>query len=153
MRRALVVPLVLAVATACSSSTAPKSNSLSGIWRATSATLPTGVEALQVTLTPGAHNNLTGNAVLVYIGGRPQVTFTITGMTGMSGGSCNLDVVFNCHTQFQFTATAPNGDVINFVGGFIATDSILGDVFTSPDLPFANVDGRALGFALVARQR
>ena len=144
MRRAAV--LLLALAIACSSSTSPQRDALTGTWQATSATLPISVKDYRVTVTQ-VNDTITGTAVLDYIGDR-SVTFTVAGRAGLNGGTCGtIDVVIaNCHVQFTFTATAPNGNIIDFTGGYTANNQILGDVGSTGDLPFASIDGRPLGF-------
>ncbi|HZS61832.1 MAG TPA: hypothetical protein VFA43_21355 [Gemmatimonadaceae bacterium] len=146
MRRFLVLPLGLAIA--CSSSTSPQHEPLTGAWRATSATLPAGLRDFRVTLTQ-VNDTITGTAVLDYIGDR-SVTFKVAGRAGLNGGECGtIDVVIpNCHVQFQFTATANEAtdEFINFGGGLVAGGQLRGDVGSTADFPFTSIDGRELGF-------
>lgn len=148
MRGVLVLPLALAIA--CSSSTAPQRDQLSGIWLATSASLPTGVNALQVTLTQ-VNDTITGTALLVYTGNRPQVTLQVHGRAGLDGStSCFPESPTVCHVTLQFQATDAGGDEVFFQGQFNNGNLLFGDVQSSSGLPFWNVDGRSLQFARVA---
>lgn len=146
--RELVLPIMLAIA--CSSSTSPQHGALTGTWQATIATLPASVSDYRVTLTQ-MNDTIVGTAVLNYIGDR-SVTFQVAGRAGLNGGTCGTpDVIIpNCHVQFEFTAKASNGDAINFSGGFSAGNQLVGDVGSTTDIPFANVDGRELQFSRVA---
>jgi hypothetical protein len=141
MRVAFVLPLALAIA--CSSSLSPDSDSLTGTWNATPATLPGSIQHFQVTLSQSG-DSLTGTATLTPIGSGPTLSFQVAGRTGLNGASCSIDVVFDCHAQFEFRATATNGDFVNFIGGYTAKDKIVGDVFGY--YGFENVDGRELDF-------
>jgi hypothetical protein len=144
MRAYCVLPLIFAIA--CSSSTSPDPQPLSGTWNATRATLPGTVQQFQVVLRQFG-DTITGTATLTPIGSGPTRTFQVVGHAGLDGSSCVIDVQFTCHAQFDFRATEATGDFINFVGGFTASDKIVGDVFSGTDLPFANIDGRELDFA------
>jgi len=148
MRRVLVLPLALAIA--CSSSTSPQRGSLTGTWQATTASLPTGVKDMRVTLTQ-ANETLTGSAVLDYIGDRPSVTLQVHGRAGLDGSMGCFPVAPTglCHVTFQFTATDSDGDQVFFQGQVNNGNALFGDVQSSSGLPFWNVDGRVLRFSRV----
>ena len=148
MRRVLVLPLALAIA--CSSSTSPQRDPLTGTWQATTASLPTGVKDMRVTLTQ-VNDTLIGSAVLDYIGDRPSVTLQVHGRAGLDGsmGCFPVAPIGSCHVTFQFTATDSGGDEVFFQGQVNNGNALFGDVQSSSGLPFWNVDGRALQFARV----
>lgn len=148
MRATLLLPLALTIA--CSSSTSPKRDPLSGNWQATSATLATGVKALNVTLTQ-VSDTITGTAVLNFIGDR-SLTFQVRGKAGLDGSISCFPVapIGTCHVNFQFTAADTEGDQLFFQGQFVNGDLLTGDIQSSSGLPFQNVDGRMLQFARVS---
>lgn len=149
MRGTLVLPLALAIA--CSSSTSPERKQLSGIWRATSATLATGVSALQINLVQ-VNDTIAGTAVLDFIGDRPSLELQIRGKAGLDGSTaCFPEApIGTCHVNFRFTAADAGGDTLFFQGQFLSGNLLTGDVQSSSGLPFWNVDGRMLQFARVA---
>jgi hypothetical protein len=147
MRGALVLPLALAVA--CSSSTSPDRDPLSGIWQATTASLPAGLSAYQVTLTQ-VNDTITGTALLEYIGDR-SVELQVRGHAGLGGSqSCFPERPIVCHVTFSFQATDASGDEVFFQGQFKNGNLLFGDVQSSSDLPFWNVDGLELQLQRVA---
>jgi len=145
MRLRSVPFIVLALTSACGSSTSPDPGALSGTWSAASATLPAGVRGLSFTLVQTS-NTISGTGQYSTVGGF-VAQLHVTGQAGLDGSrSCFPVGPSSCHVNFELQATDASGDTIFYQGQFAGSNALQGDVNSTNALPFWNVDYSLLQF-------
>jgi hypothetical protein len=123
MRAVFLAALALAIA--CASSTSPNRDPLTGHWMAAGG-IGRGVQEFQLSLVQ-ANDTITGDALLTFSSGRPDLAFQVRGRTGLNGSPCFPPSLPVCRRLFAFAA-------------------MYGDVAGTLGTPYQSIDGWPLEF-------
>ena len=147
--RAMSIVLSVAVATACSSATAP-SPSLTGAWYANVLGAGSGTVPIEATVRldlTQTGETVTGMAVfspsLPPVGVTPD-TLQVRGQSGLAGSQVCFppSIPIACHVKFSLVGGDAAGDTLYFSGQFTGADSLLVDMHSNRE----NTDGHPLRF-------